>query len=182
MSRCIYCRREDQEFDREHVIPQAFGNFEPNSFILYDTVCKDCNKSLGHTLDFELSGDSMEALLRFRCGTKSASEARDLRYRKLELKIKQEGPWLGAIVLMETDATGKAIEPVPVPQAAFRWKGAQLWDYLVERDLQPDRLAQYLNPTPGTLEIRVLGPARTDHERVIQVLQAAGIKFLQRVL
>jgi hypothetical protein len=92
MPSCIYCRRENQEFDREHVIPQAFGNFEPNSLILYDAVCKGCNNFFGRTLDFALSRDSMEALLRFRYGTKPASEAGDLPYHKLELKI---GPGLG---------------------------------------------------------------------------------------
>jgi len=92
MPTCIYCRCEDQEFDREHVIPEALGVFEPISFILYETVCKECNNYFGRTLDLALSRDSMEALLRFRYGTKPASEAGDLPYRKLELKIGQPGP------------------------------------------------------------------------------------------
>ncbi|MGB2678510.1 MAG: HNH endonuclease [Candidatus Acidiferrum sp.] len=180
MPSCIYCRREDQEFDREHVVPQAFGNFEPNSFILYETVCKECNNYFGRTLDFALSRDSMESLLRFRYGTKPASEARDLPYNKLELKIGQPGPWLGATVVLETDRTGKAVEPVPVPQAAFRWKGSQDWNYLAERELEADALAKYVKPIPGTLEIRVMGPSPDDHERVLQKLKAAGIDFRQQ--
>jgi len=179
MPACIYCRREDQEFDREHVIPQAYGNFEPKAFILYDSVCKDCNNYFGRTLDFALSRDSTEALLRFRYGTKPASEARDLPYSKLELKIAQPGPWFGATVVMEADRTGKAVEPVPVAQATFRWKGGRDWNYLVERELQPGTLAQYVNPIPGTLEIRVMGPTTTDHERVLEILKSAGIKFHQ---
>jgi hypothetical protein len=177
MPSCIYCRREDQEFDREHVIQQAFGNFEPNSFILYDAVCKECNNSFGRTLDFALSRDSMEALLRFRYGTKPASEAGDLPYHKLELKIGQSGPWFGATVVLEPDATGRAVEPVPVPQAAFRWKGSQDWTFLVERELKSDVLAKYVKPIPGTLEIRVMGPTTADHERVLEILKAAGINF-----
>jgi len=140
MPTCIYCRCSGQEFDREHVIPEAFGMFEPVSFILYDAVCKDCNNYFGRTLDFALSRDSTEAMLRFRYGTKPAKEAGDLPYKKLELKIGQPGPWLGATVVLETDRAGKAVEPVPVPQAAFRWKGSQDWTYLVERELEPYRL------------------------------------------
>ena len=179
MPSCIYCRRENQEFDREHVIPQAFGNFEPNSFILYDAVCKECNNFFGRTLDFALSRDSMEALLRFRYGTKPASEARDLPYRKLELKIGQSGPWFGATVVLEPDATGRGVEPVPVPQAAFRWKGSQDWTFLVEHELKADVLAKYVKPIPGSLEIRVMGPTTADHERVLETLKSAGINFRQ---
>lgn len=179
MPSCIYCRRENPEFDREHVIPQAFGSFEPNSFILYDAVCKDCNNFFGRTLDLALSRDSMEAVLRFRHGTKPASEAGDLPYRKLELKVGQPGPWLGATVVLEPDATGQAVEPVPVPQAAFRWKGSQDWTFLVERELTEDVLAKYVKPIPGTLEIRVMGPTKADHERVLKTLKSAGINFRQ---
>jgi HNH endonuclease len=179
MPSCIYCRRENQEFDREHVIPQAFGNFEPNSFILYDAVCKECNTFFGRTLDFALSRDSMEALLRFRYGTKPASQAGDLPYHKLELKIGQPGPWFGATVVLEPDATGQAVEPVPVPQAAFRWKGSQDWTFFVEHELKADVLAKYAKPIPGTLEIRVMGPTTADHERVLEILKSAGINFRQ---
>jgi HNH endonuclease len=179
MPTCIYCLREGQEFDREHVIPEAFGTFEPTSFILYNAVCRECNNWFGRTLDFALSRDSMEALLRFRYGTKSPSEARDLPYRKIELKIGQPGPWFGATVVLEPDRAGKAVEPVPVAQAAFRWKGTQEWTFLVERELDADALAAYVKPVPGMLEIRVMGPSRHDHERVLQRLKAAGINFRQ---
>jgi hypothetical protein len=32
MAKCIYSLREGQEFNREHIIPVAFGTFEPVSF------------------------------------------------------------------------------------------------------------------------------------------------------
>ena len=125
LPKCIYCLREDNAFDREHVLSQAYGTFAPTSFVLYDAVCQGCNNYFGRTLELVLSRDSMEALLRFRYGTKPASAANDLPYRKLELKVGQPGPWLGATVVLEPDATGKAVEPVPVPQVAFQWKGSE---------------------------------------------------------
>jgi hypothetical protein len=175
----MYCRRSEQEFDREHVIPEAFGTFEPVSFILYGGVCKGCNNYFGRNLDIALSRDSAEAILRFRYGTKRAKEAGDLPYKKLELKIAQPGPWFGATVVLEPDSTGKAVEPVPVPQVAFRWKGSQDWTFFVERELEPAVLTQYVNPIPGTLEIRIMGPSVEDRDRMLKEITSAGIKFRQ---
>ena len=32
MPKCIYCRHEDNSFDREHVIPEAFGTFDSRRY------------------------------------------------------------------------------------------------------------------------------------------------------
>ena len=77
---CIYCRSKENAFDREHVIPQGLGTFEPESFILYDAVCKPCNGYFGRTLEDSLSHDSFEALLRLRYGVKPAQKTANLRY------------------------------------------------------------------------------------------------------
>ena len=180
MPTCIYCRRENVEFDREHVMPEAFGTFEPISFILYDTVCKDCNGHFGRTIDQALSRDSMEALLRFKYGTKPASQTGDLPYRKIRLKIGQPGSWYGATVELQPDGTGKAVEPVPVPQAAFRWRGSSDWAFLLEEQLDDAALAAYAYTLPGTLEIRVMGPTPEAHGRVVQTLKQFGIDFRQQ--
>jgi len=174
---CIYCRREGVEFDREHVILEAFGTFEPISFVLHDAVCMDCNGYLGRTVDQALSRDSMEALLRFKYGIKPASEAGDLPYRKIRLKIGQPGSWYGAVVELQPDRTGKAIEPVPLPQVAFRWRGSSDWTFLEEEQLDGGTLGPYAAAIRGTLEIRVIGPTTEDHERVVQKLKASGIDF-----
>jgi HNH endonuclease len=121
---CIYCKDSDKIFDREHVMPEAFGTFEPDSSVL-DCVCKECNGYFGRNLEFALSRDSSEAVLRLRYGVKPASEAKDLQYQKLEIKVGQPGPWFGAMAILEADASGIGVEPVPVPQVAFRWKGQQ---------------------------------------------------------
>ncbi len=77
VTKCIYCLREDNAFDRDHVIPEAYGTFALVSFILYDTVYKPCNNHFGRTIELSLSRDSLEALLRFRYGTKNATETKD---------------------------------------------------------------------------------------------------------
>lgn len=44
MRRCIYCldEKDEVEFDREHLIPQAFGTFDSDTLVI-DCVCKSCN-------------------------------------------------------------------------------------------------------------------------------------------
>jgi len=123
----------------------------------------------------------MEALLRFRYGTKAASEARDLPYRRLELKVGQPGPWFGATVVLEPDATGKTVEPVPLPQVAFCWKGTHEWNYVLERRLDAGTVAQYVKAVPGTLEIRVMGPSPADHQRIIQKAKTFGVNSFKKV-
>jgi HNH endonuclease len=181
MSACIYCKSKDGRFDREHVMPQAFGTFEPDSPVLNDCVCAECNNYFGRTLEFALSRDSMEAVLRLRHGIKPATEAKELPYRKLELKVGQPGPWLGATVVLEADRTGKAIEPVLVPQVAFKWRGESEWTWFLERELDDSsRLAPFRGAQPGTLEIRILVPLQGDHERLVEKLRRLGIKFLKQ--
>jgi hypothetical protein len=180
MGTCIYCKAQDKPFNREHVMPQAFGTFEPESAILYDCVCADCNNYFGRTLELPLSRDSTEALLRLRFGIKPASEARDLLYRNLELKVGQPGPWLGATVVLEPDRTDGNVEPVTLPQAAFRWKGESEWAWLLERDFDASKLAAYKSPIPGTLEIRVIAPTDADQLRVVEKLKTYGIKFVKQ--
>jgi len=177
--KCIYCGSEDNEFNREHVIPQAFGTFEPESFILYDVVCKPCNQYFGDTFEISVARDSFEALLRLQYGLKQpAKGAADLLYRRIELKVDQPGPWFGATVVLMPDKGGTGLEAVPVPQVAFRWKGSSEWYYLLEKELSDDKAVRpYRRPTPGTLEIRVMGGAERDRERLVEKLKAVDIGF-----
>src|SRR5260370_1049734 len=179
MTTCIYDRSHAGPFDRDHVMPQAFGTFEPDSPVL-DCVCRDCNNYFGRTMEFALSRESMEAVLRLRHGVKPAVEAKDLRCRKLELKVGQPGPWFGATVVLEADRTGEAIEPVLVPQIAFRWKAEPEWVWILERDLDECRVAPYRKPQPGTLDIRVLAPLASDQERLIEKLKSFDVNFLKQ--
>lgn len=67
MPTCIYCKMQKSNFNsREHIIPQAFGRFQPNNFVLNDRqkkdkkVCDDCNIKLGRELDENLAKGSYE--------------------------------------------------------------------------------------------------------------------------
>jgi len=179
MGTCMYCRSTDGPFHREHVMPQAFGTFEPESPILRDCVCVQCNNFFGGALEMPLSRDSLEAVLRLRYGLKPASEWKDLRYKQLKLKVLEPGPWAGATVILEADRTGNGIEPVPVAQAGFCWTGSSTWDWVLEEEMNAERVAPYRD-AQGKLGIRVCGPSATDHKRLIETLARCGIKFVKQ--
>lgn len=65
MRQCIYCKNTQptNQFNREHVIPDSFGTFGPDTPVL-NCVCKKCNSFLGKELDRPLARDSMEAAMR----------------------------------------------------------------------------------------------------------------------
>lgn len=66
---CIYCRRSgvDLVFNREHVMPQAFGLFESN-LVLRDQVCRECNQVMGDEIETPAARGSIEGVHRFKAG------------------------------------------------------------------------------------------------------------------
>jgi hypothetical protein len=74
MRRCIYCLEVKgiDAFNREHIMPQAFGTFEgaESDPVTLDCVCTVCNQTFGDTLDRALSRDCVLGLLRYSEGVR----------------------------------------------------------------------------------------------------------------
>jgi hypothetical protein len=89
MIECIYCgeRKPETAFNREHVIPEAFGKFEHN-FVVLKIVCSDCNTYFGNNLDDVLSRDSMEGLQRFESGLTPATSKHRLGRGRLKSSLR----------------------------------------------------------------------------------------------
>lgn len=53
---CVYCKRSllPDAFNREHVLPRAFGSFQPSSPVI-ECVCRVCNSDFGRRLDDPLA-------------------------------------------------------------------------------------------------------------------------------
>jgi hypothetical protein len=106
---CIYCRSTTAPFTREHAINQAFGRFKMdavNDFVLKDMVCQQCNQSFGDTIDLVLGRDSTAAILRYKFGLKSPAKAQELKYKRVALKFRVEGPFEGAYFELGSDVGG----------------------------------------------------------------------------
>src|SRR5262245_22649887 len=104
---CVYCRAAQPEsaFNREHVVPEAFGTFA-NNFVLCNRVCRGCNSYFSKEFELTLGRDSMEGLERFRSGIVSKKKRRHIVNELLRVTY-QGGPYDGAVLeFSECPSTG----------------------------------------------------------------------------
>jgi len=117
--RCIYCLKEKPSFNfkkREHVIPQCFGRFKPDNFVLRGIVCDECNSYFGDNIELFLGRDSFESIERLKHGIKPKEKLKNRR--RIKSKI-ISGLLKGAIVAeREFGESGKPLVE-RVPQAGF---------------------------------------------------------------
>jgi hypothetical protein len=170
---CIYCREQNKEFNREHVIPEAFGSFEGN-FVLHESVCAECNSYFGRTLDLILSRDSGEALLRLRYGIKPAAQAKDLRTTRVRLTVNVSGPWYGTQIILTADETGTKLGSEQLPQVGFRKPPSIDFVWFTEDQLsESQKFEQYKQGS----EIKIVGPSEEAVQRLGERLIQLDINF-----
>lgn len=116
---CIYCleRKSESAFNREHVIPEAFGAFEGN--LVIECVCKDCNRYFGETIDLKLARDSFEGIDRFLSGMKSPAEYKSLGRRSTTKVRFKEGAVQGATGYHAPNPAGGELRVFAFPQIGF---------------------------------------------------------------
>jgi HNH endonuclease len=173
---CIYCKSQTNPFNREHVIPEAFGTFHPN-WHLFDCVCEQCNQYFGNTIEPILTRDSPEALLRLEYGLKPPSKVQDLHYNRVTLKVNEPGVWFGARFEFVPDAIGQKIIPRPLSQVALRKKSEADFVWLLEDEITTEAVARFKGAAPGDIEIKVLSASAKDTQRLIDRLNDVGINF-----
>ncbi len=94
--KCIYCKNDKVEEDfthKEHVIPQAFGRFK-NNFTLH-SVCDKCNQYFGDNLEIVFNRDSIDAVNRYKYGTKSLDKLDQIKYKNILLIYPEPGKYYG---------------------------------------------------------------------------------------
>ncbi len=80
---CIYCLRQGQKFDKAHLFPQCIGG----RYWYEEYCCKDCNNSIGRSLEGKLKGHPFFAFGIDKLGIQPPDEA----YRDLRIEDKQTG-------------------------------------------------------------------------------------------
>lgn len=115
---CLYCSemKPTSAFNREHVIPEAFGVFDDN-FVLRETVCAACNTFFGETLDRSLARDTKEGLDRFAHDVARPKKGRKVG-KGIAVKVRG-GRFDGALHEWDLDASGLNLQVKPSPQAGF---------------------------------------------------------------
>jgi hypothetical protein len=120
---CIYCleKKAEDQFNREHVIPEAFGKFENN--LVLDCVCTKCNQHFGDTVDLKLARDSIEGIDRFWSGLKPTSEFKSLGRRSTTVAEFREGPNAGIRGYLHPNPTNAELRMQPLPHIGFAQDG-----------------------------------------------------------
>ena len=163
---------------REHVMPQCFGVFKPNNFVLRETVCDDCNQDLGDKLELQLGRDTIEGVLRYKHGVKPREHPK--RHKRIKLRV-SEGELKGLIVIpVYSEASGRTYMQ-PVVQVGFYNNARREYDYF-EPEAIPIR--EFLEREGYDLGkdkmIRMFTETDEDADRLMAVLKERGINFKKR--
>lgn len=84
---CIYCKelKEENEFNREHVVPRMMGRYTNGLVLSEHQVCQKCNSYFSSEVENKISLDSYEAFLRMKSGTKKMSEGKRIGHTRIKL-------------------------------------------------------------------------------------------------
>jgi hypothetical protein len=123
---CIYCLRElaVQAFDREHVLSEAFGNFQ-QALVLHPYVCKECNTFFGNELEVRFARGAFEGMLRYQKGVR-APRAGQVHLQFLEFAVPPDNDYAGVRLGLVMDGTIGLCFRV-LPQAGFYDDGQGQW-------------------------------------------------------
>lgn len=117
-SHCIYCHapKTPDEFNREHVLPVAFGTYAGN-LVLHGRVCALCNDYFSKQLDAPLARDSKEGIERFQQGL--VREKKRRRFGRRVALRQRGGLFDGSLLELDLDSTGTELAPRPSRQLGF---------------------------------------------------------------
>ncbi len=116
--RLCCCRKKPGEFDRDHVIPQLLGTFEPvNPYVTVN--CKECNNWFGRTLENKFATDSAEGFGRYGHGIKKWSKYRSAGRNAASKHIATDGEFAGFELDLQPDMQGQPTMALVRPQVKF---------------------------------------------------------------
>lgn len=173
---CIYCKRVSVEFNREHVIPEAFGSYGGDTLVLQGMVCTECNAGLGAELDQILSRDSWEALIRQQHLPQREPQGERFVPRRFKIHFpdrEEFGIVRGARLTIDWDTRRLLL----LDQVIVRDRSQQLHIFLEENlPRAEDRLFQNLPPQG----LRVVGTNTPVIEKLIETVRSRGVNLGNR--
>ena len=167
----IYCKKTSAAFNREHVIPDAFGSYGGATMVLLNNmVCANCNSRLGAELDQILSRDSYEALIRQQHLTQRPPRGQRFQARRFQISLpdREEFEILrGARLTMDWDIHSLQL----LNQVIVRDQEGHMHTFL-EDELSEADDSLFQNLPPGGL--RVVGIDPTAVGRLIEAVRGRG--------
>ena len=124
MPKCIYCKKnktEESFKNVEHVIPQAFGRFQPDNLVLNSEkplkVCDACNNEFSK-FERRLARDTFEGyILRCKFGMKLSTENR----KRVKITI-AEGEYRGLHLSLTENCHVKIIPQIGLKNKRGKWE------------------------------------------------------------
>lgn len=170
MNKCIYCLREltYSKFNREHIIPKAFGTFE-NNLVLHNIVCEDCNQYFGDNLELVLGRGSLEALGRIEEGDNSFEIAKDFKKERISLKVSSADHLNGLHLWFGVPGV------IPMLQVRFRSIDGEGFVYVKLFDLENPNYEIPVNA--DILDVAVLAYSIESKQKIIKALANRGISL-----
>lgn len=178
---CIYCRTTDERLfkGREHVIPCSFGTFGSKTPTLH-CVCDLCNGSFKHELDQALARDTLEGVTRYKKGIFSSERQFPKTLRFALDETEDAGEYGGAILGGYDPTTGK---PLPiVAQFWIRNIQSDEWEKYTLDEIKNIEITdeKYGHSTPGSRQMRVMGPSQEEYEDVKVELKKYNIPYREK--
>jgi len=170
---CIYCTRplDPQEFNREHVLSEAFGEFD-RALVLQQTVCRQCNQFFGDNLEVWFARGGFEGLLRYQKGVRTPP-AGTVHLRYVEFAVPEGNDWAGVRLSLTNNDLGLCFRVVP--QAAFFDEIERRWVYATAAEIDAGLLARRPDYKKG--QIRVYAPSQEEHDAMVAKLGEHGVNF-----
>lgn len=172
--KCIYCLelKHRDEFNREHIVPVAFGSFT-NSPVLRETVCAKCNAYFSQHLDIILARASPEGLERYRWGVRSPEHHARFDQGSVKLTARVEGDYRDTLLALDHDPSAGELTARMRPQVGFAVKGTDGFKYFTLDELASEawKSDPEIDPRRGVRMVEC------DFEEVKKMLESHGIRY-----
>lgn len=176
---CIYCRRKGIRFSREHIIPESFGKFGPDTWVLHDMVCQYCNQYFADNLELGFARGSYEAVERIKHGLKPACEGHEIRRDRVTLSV-ADGEFKGIRLEITAGKDGKPGVRWP-PQIGFMLRVKPEREYtLLEELKQFNTIDQQKFDLDSAQAILCIPNSEAEEQELISQLHRLGINFQQK--
>ncbi|MBI4057254.1 MAG: hypothetical protein HY399_06880 [Elusimicrobia bacterium] len=157
------------KFNKDHVIPEAFGTYGSQTMTLTREVCWDCNAYFGDNIELVVARGGLEAIERIHHGLKPMSELNQINRDRISAEL-GDGPMVGT-----------KIEPVThgnIPQVGLKLKNKEKRDHFTLNQLEGmERLDLERYDTKATNGILLGADTRETQNHLISELGRLGIRF-----
>jgi hypothetical protein len=176
---CVYCGNTNPtEFiAREHVLPQSFGTFGPQTPTLH-CVCDRCNSFFNKELDQLMARETLEGITRYKKGifSREVRAQKEMRFSLAE--DGEAGPFGGAVIAGVDGKTGRLLALVAQFHAFNITTGR--YDKFTREQIPGLKLPEEVYGKPTERQYRVLAASQEDHDAIIHELRNAGIPYRER--